>query len=71
MDFNVEKCKVTNFGFVNKDYLVNGVKLGIIWEDKNLGIIACEDLKMGRQFINVVARGIIIKYLITVTLATT
>jgi len=47
MLFNVEKCKVMHFGYNNRkaDYLMDGVNLEHVTEEKDLGVIISEDLK--------------------------
>jgi len=51
MLFNVEKCKVMHIGYnnVQAEYVVNGVKLECVSDDKNLGVIVSDDLKSGKQ----------------------
>jgi len=51
MKFNVEKCKVMNIGFRNREehYALNVAPLGVIKEEKDLGVIVCQNLKVGKQ----------------------
>jgi len=51
MKFNVEKCKVINIGFSNREehYALNGAPLGIIKEEKDRGVIVCQNLMVGKQ----------------------
>ena len=59
MRFNVEKCKVMNIGVKNRceGYLLDGLPLGTISEEKDLGVIVCKDLKVGRQCFKAAAKG--------------
>jgi len=59
MMFNVEKCKVMNIEFNNRgeDYALNGIPLGIIKEEKDWGVIICQDLKVGKQCHNAASKG--------------
>jgi len=47
--FNVEKFKVMNIGFRSREkhYALNGAPLGVIKEDNELGVIVCQNLKVG------------------------
>ena len=51
MKFNVDKCKVMNFGSKNSDakYVMNDKILGSVSEEKDLGIIVCNNLKVSKQ----------------------
>jgi len=51
LKFNDRKCKLMNIGFRNRkeDYALNGVPLGIIKEEKDLGVIISQNLKVGKQ----------------------
>jgi len=48
MRFNVEKCKVINIGFRNREeqYALNGAPLSVIKQEKDLGVIVCQNLKV-------------------------
>jgi len=47
MTFNTEKCKVMHLGKQNKrfDYYMNNQKLGVVNEEKDLGVLITDDLK--------------------------
>jgi len=50
MTFNTDKCKVMHIGGRNQpcvDYYMEGHKLGKCHEEKDLGIIVSDDLKVG------------------------
>jgi ribonucleases P/MRP protein subunit RPP40 len=51
MDFNVDKCKVMHIGRGNKGetFMMGGKNLAEVKEEKDLGIIMCDNLKMARQ----------------------
>ena len=51
MKFNVEKCKVMHIGASNKKatYEVDGKPLEIVTEEKDLGVIISNDLKVSKQ----------------------
>ena len=51
MSFNVDKCKVMHFGKNNAkaEYQMNERKLAEITEEKDLGVIISNDLKVGKQ----------------------
>jgi hypothetical protein len=51
MDFNVKKCKVMHFGNHNlrAKYSMNGTELVDSNEEKDLGVIICQDLKVSQQ----------------------
>ncbi len=51
MTFNVEKCKVMHLGGRNTHhpYFLGGVKLGVVDEEKDLGVIITSNLKSGGQ----------------------
>ena len=46
MLFNTDKCKVLHFGFNNPhiDYSMDGVKLQLVKEEKDLGVTVSECL---------------------------
>jgi len=50
MLFNVDKCKVMHFGN-EASYSINGVTLGVLNEEKDLGVIVQDDLKVTKQCI--------------------
>jgi len=51
MLFNVDKCKVMHIGYDNMktEYLMDGVKLEHVKEEKDVGVIISEDLKWEKQ----------------------
>jgi ribonuclease P/MRP protein subunit RPP40 len=51
MEFNVKKCKVMHFGHHNLGtiYTMNEVDLTETKEEKDLGVLICQDLKVSRQ----------------------
>jgi len=51
MTFNTEKCKVMHLGKQNKrfDYYMNNQKLGVVNEEKDLGVLITDDLKPSSQ----------------------
>jgi Reverse transcriptase (RNA-dependent DNA polymerase) len=51
MSFNVEKCKVMHFSKNNAEdeYKMSERELAEITEEKDLGVIICNDLKVGKQ----------------------
>jgi len=51
MLFSVEKCKVLHMGHNNPhvDYLMDGVQLQKVSDEKDLGVIVSEDLKWEKQ----------------------
>jgi hypothetical protein len=51
MLFNVEKCKVMHFGKnnMNASYSMGGVVLDVVKEEKDLGVIIQDDLKVSKQ----------------------
>jgi len=56
MKFNEGKCKLMNIGFRNRkeDY---GVPLGIIKEEKELGVFVSQYLKVGKQCFKAASKG--------------
>ena len=52
MLFNVEKCKVMHIRYdnVKAEYLMDGVKLEHVNEEKDLGVIISEVLKWEKQY---------------------
>ena len=48
MLFNTDKCKVMHFGFNNPqtEYDMNGVKLQMVIEEKDLGVTVSADMKL-------------------------
>jgi len=59
MMFNVKKYKVMNIGFKNReeDYALNGIPLGTIIEEKDLGVIIFPDLKVGKEYNKAASKG--------------
>jgi len=59
MKLNVEKCKVMNIVFKNKEehYVLNGAPLGVIKEEKDLGAIVCQKLKVGKPCFKTASKG--------------
>ena len=51
MDFNVGKCKVMHLGGKNSrhPYFLGGVRLGMVEEEKDLGVVITSNLKSGGQ----------------------
>lgn len=51
MQFNLSKCKVMHLGYRNKQniYQMGGVPLVEVSEEKDLGVIISNDLKVGKQ----------------------
>ena len=51
MLFNNDKCKIMHFGHdnVEMDYLINDVVLGSVVEEKDLGVLIRNDLKVSNQ----------------------
>jgi len=45
MKFNIDKCKVMNFGSKNvkADYVMNDKVLNVVSEEKDLGVIVCNN----------------------------
>jgi hypothetical protein len=56
MLFNVEKCKIMHFGKnnVKADYSMNGKILEVVNEERDLGVIVQDDLKVSQQCVKVV-----------------
>jgi len=48
-----------NIGFksIKEAYELNGVSLGIIKEEKDLGVFVSQDLKVGKQCFNAASKG--------------
>jgi len=59
MLFNTDKCKVLHFGFNNPhiDYSMDGVKLQLVKEEKDLGVTVSADMKWERQCIEAVKKA--------------
>jgi len=59
MKLNDGKCNLMNIGFKNKKeaYELNGVPLGIIKEEKDLGVFVFQDLKVGKQCFKAASKG--------------
>ena len=59
MLFNTDKCIVMHFGFniPQTEYDMNGVKLQMVKEVKDLGVIVSADMKWERQCIEVVKKA--------------
>lgn len=51
MPFNVGKCKIMHFGHNNRnaDYFLQGIKLQVVTEERDLGIIMQSNLKCDKQ----------------------
>ena len=51
IEFNVEKCKVTDIGGTNRDCLnhMDQKKLEVVEEEKDLGMLITNDLKASQQ----------------------
>ena len=51
MDFNIGKCKVLHIGHGNgrKVYHLNGHEISAVSEEKDLGVIMAESMKVGKQ----------------------
>ena len=51
MEFNVEKCKVMHIGGTNRNYRypMDQKKLEVVEEDKDLGVLITNDLKVSQQ----------------------
>jgi ribonuclease P/MRP protein subunit RPP40 len=51
MSFNIEKCKVMHLGHGNKEYkyLMNGKELQTVMEERDLGVIISQNLKVSQQ----------------------
>jgi hypothetical protein len=56
MSFNVDKCKVMHFGVNNakEKYSINNIVLNVVKEEKDLGVIVQDDLKVSQQCSKVV-----------------
>ena len=59
MLFTTDKCKVLHFGFNNPhiDYSMDGVKLQLVKEEKDLGVTVSADMKWDRQCIKAVKKA--------------
>ena len=59
MLFNVDKCKVMHILYDNMkaEYLLDGVKLEHLKEEKDLGVIISEDLKWEKQCSSAVSKA--------------
>jgi hypothetical protein len=51
MEFNIKKCKVMHFGPANNkfEYQMNGEKLDVTTEERDIGVLVTDDLKPGAQ----------------------
>jgi hypothetical protein len=51
MQFNIKKCKVMHFGPGNKkfEYKMNGEKLDVTTEERDIGVLVTDDLKPSAQ----------------------
>lgn len=51
MEFNLNKCKVMHIGHGNRNskFYMGEVELGVVKEEKDLGIIVSNDLKVSKQ----------------------
>ena len=51
MEFNVKKCKVLHVGHRNPrcEYQIDGVRLEVVEEEKDLGVVVASDMKPSRQ----------------------
>ena len=51
MQYNIDKCEVIHFGSKNKgaDYYLNGVRLGKMEVQRDLGVLVHHSLKVGVQ----------------------
>lgn len=59
MLFNVEKCKVMHLGYDNPhaSYFMDGNRLQVVSEERDLGVIMSEDLKWEKQCVAAVKQG--------------
>jgi len=59
MLFSVEKCKVMHLGYDNPhaSYFMDGNRLQVVSEERDLGVIMSEDLKLEKQCVVVVKQG--------------
>ena len=59
MVFNVEKCKVMHFGHKNvrTKYEMNGIELTEVKQETDLGVVICDDLKVGSQCYKAAIKG--------------
>src|SRR3981081_568834 len=59
MVFNVEKCKVMHFGHKNvrTKYEMNGIELTEVKQETDLGVVICDDLKVGTQCYKAAMKG--------------
>jgi len=59
MSFNVEKCKVLHIGKKNRKarYEINGIRIGVVTEEKDLGVIVADDLKVAKQCNKAASKG--------------
>ena len=51
MQFNVDKCKMMNFGFnsTRHTYTMNNKELQTVSKEKDLGVVIQENLKVDKQ----------------------
>ncbi len=56
MTYNIDKCKVLHIGSNNNrsNFTMNGTDITKVNEEKDLGVIICDDLKPGKHCIEVV-----------------
>ena len=59
MQFNIEKCKVTNFGYNNPclEYTMRGAKLTMTESEKYLGVVIYSTLKPAAHIANCVKKA--------------
>jgi hypothetical protein len=59
MSFNIDKCKVMHFGANNLEieYRMDNVKLEVIKEEKDLGVIISSNFKVGKQCAKAANKG--------------
>jgi ribonucleases P/MRP protein subunit RPP40 len=59
MPFNIAKCKVMHFGKNNcrEEWSMGGAKLEVIKEEKDLGVVLSDDLKVGVQCRKAATKG--------------
>jgi hypothetical protein len=59
MKFNIDKCKVMHFGAKNPEveYNMNNVKLEVISEEKDLGVVISNTFKVSKQCAKAASKG--------------
>ena len=59
MQFNLDKCKVMKIGIKNtaEKYDLQQVTLGRIKEEKDLGVLVTDNLKVGSQCMKAASKG--------------